>query len=254
MLKNPFKKIIFLTLVAPAIFSFTGIKLFAAVMTSSSYKIQSDSVNFGGNLSDSANYKVEDTLGEIATGESESSNYKLKAGYQQMQEVYIAISGASNISMTPSIGSTAGGSSNGSITVTVTTDGVAGYQLSLKASSSPALQSTSDSFADYTPGSDPDFSFSISASASEFGFTPEGNDIVQNFKDNGTICNTGALDTLNACWAGLSTSNQTVSQSSAANIPSGTETVLKFRAESGSSHVQTVGTYGATTTLTAVAL
>ena len=59
---------------------------FAQTMTSGTYKIQSDSLNFGGNRSTSTTYSIEDTAGEIATGESQSSLFKMKAGYQQMQE------------------------------------------------------------------------------------------------------------------------------------------------------------------------
>lgn len=63
----------------------------AAVMTSPSYSIQSDSVNFGGSQGNSSTYKMEDTLGEIATGDSGSTNYNIKAGYQQMQTNFISM-------------------------------------------------------------------------------------------------------------------------------------------------------------------
>lgn len=227
---------------------------YAAVMTSSNYTIESDSVNFGGGLSTSTNYSQESTFGEIATGPSQSSNYQIRAGYQQMKSVYLSIS-TSPVALSPSIPSISGGTANGSTIVTVTTDNPAGYELYIKASSSPALKSGVNSFADYTPaGANPDFTFSVAVSASEFAFTPEGTDIAQEYKDNGSSCNIGALDTTDACWNALSTTNELVAQKTSGNHPSGTGTTLKFRAESGTSNTQATGTYTATTTVTAVAL
>lgn len=229
--------------------------VFAAVMTSTNYSIQSDSVNFGGGLSTSTNYKQESTFGEIATGDSSSASYVVKAGYQQMHSAYIAISTVADVTLSPSIDGTTGGTANGSTTVLVTTDNPAGYELYIKASSSPALVSGANSFADYTPaGANPDFTFSIAANASEFAFSPEGNDITSEYKDNGTSCNTGALDTNDSCWNSLSTTNELIAQSSASNYPSGTQTVIEFRAASGASNTQSAGTYQATTTVTALPL
>lgn len=228
-----------------------------AQMTSSSYKIQSDSVNVGGVRSSSASYTEEDTTGEIATGESSSTNYKVKAGYQQMQEVYIAISAAADVVMSPNIGGITGGTADGSTSFTVTTDSPSGYSVSIKASSSPALVSGSNSFADYTVASagTPDYNFSILSTASEFAFSPEGTNLVQKFKDNGLdTCNTGSTDSSDKCWDALSTSAATIAQSTSGNHPSGTAMTLKFRAQSGSSHLQVEGVYTATTTVTALAL
>lgn len=229
--------------------------LFAAVMNSTNYSIESDSVNFGGGQSSSTSYLQESTFGEIATGPSNSTNYNLKAGYQQMQGVFISLSTVADVNLTPSIPSVGGGVGDGSTSVTVTTDSTAGYELYIKASSTPALVSGVNSFADYTPaGVNPDFSFVVPATDSEFAFTPEGIDIAALYKDDGGNCNAGVLDTINACWSPLTTTNSLVSKNITANYPSGTATVLKFRAESGATHVQPVGAYTATTTLTAIAL
>lgn len=229
--------------------------VFAAVMTSTNYSIQSDSVNFGGGLSTSTNYKQESTFGEIATGNLSSASYVVKAGYQQMHGAYIAIGTVSDVTLSPSINGTTGGTANGSTTVLVTTDNPAGYELYIKASSSPALVSGANSFADYTPsGANPDFTFSIPANTSEFAFSPEGSDITSEYKDNGVSCNIGALDTNDSCWNALSTTNELIAQSSASNYPSGTQTVIEFRAASGASNTQSAGTYQATTTVTALPL
>lgn len=228
-----------------------------AVMSSTNYSVQSDSVNFGGVGSDSASYAVEDTLGEVATGDSSSTNYNLHAGYQQMQEVYLAMTTANDVTMSPSLGGLTGGTSNGSTTTTVTTDSPAGYELYLKASSSPAMQGNTqgDSIANYTPTtSDPDFAFSVTTTDAEFGFTPEGTDIASKYKDDGASCNAGSNDTVDACWNAVLTSNELVSRRTSANHTAGTATVIKFRLTIGSSSFKAEDTYTATTTLTALAL
>ncbi len=232
-------------------------KISFAQMTGTAYKIQSDSINFGGGYSTSTTYRGESTLGEMSTGDSESTNYKMYAGYQQMQRVYIAISAVSDVTMSPSLGGITGGTSNGSTNVTVTTDSPSGYQLTITASSSPALVSGSNSFADYTVGTPgtPDYNFSVLATDSEFAFSPEGTDIANKYKDNGTnACNTGSSDTADKCWDALSTSAQVIANRTSGNHPSGTVTTIKFRAESGASHLQPEGVYTATTTVTALPL
>lgn len=55
-----------------------------SVMSSDSYKMQSDSLNFAGLLGASANYRVEDTLGELVSGTTTSSDYIDFQGYQFM--------------------------------------------------------------------------------------------------------------------------------------------------------------------------
>jgi hypothetical protein len=228
---------------------------FAYVSSSTNYRIQLDSINMGGGLSTSTSYRVEDTLGESGVGTSSSATYQIKAGYQQMREVYIAITAPADITLTPSILSVGGGTGNGSAVWTVTTDNEAGYTMNIRASTSPALVSGANTFANYVPAAaDPDFTFTTPAAASRFGFTPEGTDIVQKFKDNGTTCNTGALDTASACWFPLLTTTETVVTRTSSNHPSGTQTTVRFRAVSGASNVQPIGSYGATSTLTVLAL
>lgn len=233
---------------------FPGV-LLAQVMESASYQIQRDSINIGGIYSTSSSYVLEDTVGEQATGRSSSTNYNLQAGYQQLDGTSLSLTPADDVSMSPSIDNVAGGTSNGSTAVTVTTNNAAGYELSLKAGSDPAMQSGSDSIADYTPsGANPDFTFSVPSSASEFGFTSEGDDVAQRFQDNGAVCNAGAADASDSCWDGLSTSDVVVARRVSANNPGGTETTLKFRISVGSEAAQPAGTYTAASTLTLVAL
>ena len=236
--------------------TFSGAPLaLAYVASSSNYRVQMDSVNVGGALSTSTSYSAEDTLGESAVGSSASASYQVKAGYQQMQEVYLSISLSGNVTLLPNIPSLGGGIADGTGSWTVTTDNAAGYSMSIRASSSPALVSGANNFPDYVPAAlDPDFVFSTPAASSRFGFTPEGADIVQQYRDNGAACNVGGGDTPAACWSGLSTSPITIAASAVANHPSGSLTSVHFRAESGATNVQAGGSYAATTTLTVVAL
>jgi len=227
----------------------------AQVMESTNYRLQSDSVNIGGGLSTSTSYTLESTAGEIATGESSSETYKLKAGYQQMQEVYLAISDAANVTLSPSIPGVTGGTAYGSTVVTVTTDGMAGYELTIEAENSPAMQSGVNTIPDYIPaGANPDFTFTIGMSDAYLGYSPYGVDTVSRFLDNGASCNTGSSNATSTCWDGLSTTTETIASATSANHPSGATTTIYFRVGIGSSVVQTGGTYVATTTLTALPL
>lgn len=223
--------------------------------SSSNFRLWDSSVNVGGlDVQTSTSYRMREAIGEVASGLSTSTSYKLFAGYQEMQEVYIGLSVPSSVTMSPSIGGVSGGQSNGSALITVTTDNPGGYNLSSRANSSPAMATSSYSFADYTTAAadTPDYSWAILATTSEFGFTPEGSHIVQKFKDNGSACATGSGDTADKCWYNFSTSNETVASSYSANHPSGATTTIKFRAESGTQNIQMEGTYQATIIFTAL--
>ncbi len=234
---------------------FTGLHVAVAQeMLSNNYRIQSDSINFSGGFSSSSNYVLESTAGEVGTGEIDSSSYSLKAGYQQMQEVYIAITGAATVSMSPSIPGVTGGNAYGSTTVTVTSDSSSGYALTIAAEDSPAMQKGADTIADYVPVGIPDLDFDTGAADAHFGYSPEGSDIVQRFKDNGAVCNVDSLDTSLSCWDGLSTSEETISSDSGPNHPAGATTTIQFQVGVGGSVVQAAGVYTATTTLTALPL
>lgn len=233
----------------------TTVLVRAQVMQSSSYQIESDSINIGGGLSSSTNYIQESTVGEQATGPSDSASFSLRAGYQQMQEVYLALSAVADVTMAPAIGGVSGGTATGSTEVTATTDNRAGYSLSIQAENNPAMVSGAYTIADYIPAGDPDFTFSTGATESHFGYSPEGDDIVERFTDNGGICNNGAgSDTTDRCWDGLTTSPVGIAAGGGANHPDGATTTVKFQVGVGGSVNQEPGTYVATTTLTLLPL
>jgi len=172
-----------------------------------------------------------------------------------MQEVYLAISLVGDVNLSPDIGGITGGFGTGTTTVTVTTDNPAGYSMSIQASTSPALKTGSYSFADYTPYATtvPEYSWSIADVSSELGYTIEGDDAYQFFKDNGSVCNAGSANAPYRCWLNASTTNQTIAYRISEAI-SGSATTLGFKAESGTSHVQESGTYTAKISVTAIAL
>lgn len=234
----------------------------AETMQSATYKIISDTVNVGGlNSSSSTNYKLGDTLGEVGTGDSNSANYYLHAGFWQMQQSYISITSPTDLTLT-SIGGFEGSGDSlysvGTMSWTVITDNLAGYTMSIKTTTTPALIAAGpvvDSFADYTPaGADPDYTFSIPTNTSEFGFSPEGTDTNSRFKDNGSACNTGSGETVAKCWDGLTLTEKTIAGKTTSNHPSGSTITTRFRAETGTAHLQISGDYSASIVVTAVTL
>ncbi|USN91850.1 MAG: hypothetical protein H6782_03170 [Candidatus Nomurabacteria bacterium] len=227
----------------------------AQVRTSTNFQLQSDSINVGGGFSSSASYNQESTVGEIATGQSDSSTYSLRAGYQQMQEVFISLATSGNVNLTPDLPGLTGGESNGSTTFTVTTDSPSGYQLTIKAENNPAMQSGVSTIADYDAGAVTDFSFTTGATDAHLGFTPEGVDIVQAFKDDGgSTCNVDTSDTTLACWDGLSTTARTIALGVGSNHPNGATTTVHFRVGIGGNAGVQSGMYTATSTVTALSL
>lgn len=227
----------------------------AEVMGSNNYKMQSDSINTGGGLSNSATYKMEDTMGELATGNSTSTSFNLRAGYQQMQEVYLSLSAIPNVTLTPSLGGLTGGVATGSTAFVVTTDSAAGYTTTIQASTSPAMRSGANSIADYVPGGAvPDFIFTTDPTDAHFAYSPEGTDIAVRFQDAGSVCGVAGGDTSNRCYDGLSTTPVEIARRTSGNHPTGATTTLQFRVGLGGTVGVPPGQYVATTTITVLSL
>lgn len=168
---------------------------------------------------------------------------------------------ATDVTMSPSLPGITGGTSNGGTQVVVFTNDEAGYSMTLKASSSAAMQGNTQGgeIPDYTPavGTVPDYSFTVGANTAEFGYTVEAStttDLDQSFLDNGSnTCNTGSTDGTDTCWLNASTTNETVVNRSSETVDSGSTTTLKFRITINSNPSPSIpaDTYVATTTLTA---
>ncbi len=232
--------------------------ILAYVMSNGTYYLQSDSVNFGGGLAANGDNNLEDTLGDVGTGYSSNTAYDLHAGYQQNGgERYLSLSVPEKIFLLPVIYGVSGGTASEYSAVHVLTNSPGGYTLMARASTSPALQSTSTSsfFANYTTATStsPDYYWNIPMSQSAFGFTADGPDIVPFFRDNGSACNQATdAATPETCWAPLKTTNTNLSYTTFANdLAGGSDTVLEFMAESGPDNIQAAGVYQALVIITA---
>lgn len=153
----------------------------------------------------------------------------------------ISINSPVDISLNPEITET--GSATGDVTWNIETNNSDGWKMELNASASPALVKDADSFADYTeatPGT-PE-SWSITADASEFGFSAGGTYAESEYSN-------GAL------FEGFEgTTKILVAQDNEASPGGGADTQINFRAEVGGSKSQPSGTYQATITATASTL
>lgn len=232
-----------------------SIEVFA--MTSTRYRIDTDSLNFAGTEgSVSADFLLSDTLGEVGTSFSSSTRYTVSAGYRTLQSSYISISTVSDITI-PNIGGLTAIQSTSSGTWLVKTDNFAGYTMSVRTLTTPALKSSEGaSFADYSPVTTgvPDYTYTVGSGESNFAFSPEGLDISQKYLDNGASCNTGSSDTSDKCWDGFSTTSKIIVNRASSNHPNGTNTTVRLRVGIGSNKVQDAGTYTSDIVITAVVL
>lgn len=226
----------------------------AYVMSSTSYRIERDSVNLGGGLGTSTSYNLESTIGEAGSGYSSSTTYVASAGYQQMDTAgYITLTLPSSSALSPELNSLVGGQASAAATMTVITTNSTGYSLAIKASTTPAMQAASASIADYTTaGAVPDYAWQVSSTAAEFGFSAASVDSVDRYRHNGSACNQSAgAVTVGTCWDALSTSYRLISQSAANNEPSGATTTVSLQAEIGSQAMTAPGSYSAAIIVTA---
>lgn len=249
-----FKVIFFVGL----LFSILIFNSYAEKAQSSNYKIVTDSLNNAGGDSQvsSSGYKMKDTVGEMGTGESASSNYKLRAGYRQMDNAfYISINTPTDVNLGTLSGFT-GGTATGALTWAVITDNPAGYNLSVKAGTAPALGTGTYNIADYTPvggTTTPDYNWSIGSAASEFGFAPyNSNSQVSKFKNNGSSCNNSSTITDLKCWFGFATSDTQVANRVSSTTGENTKINLQVQIDTANGY-QEDGTYTATITATATA-
>ena len=163
----------------------------------------------------------------------------------------ISLSASSTIAMSPNISmsqDTAIGSGN----FNVKTNDTAGYTLSLHASSSPALNNSDNSFADYTEAVEgtPE-AWSVATGAYEFGFSAYGADVSDATWDSGiSSCGSAGADSLttNVKWMGFNgtTPVSGVATKNSETSQAGSDVVLCVAAEQGDSVYAPSGTYYAT--------
>jgi len=229
------------------------------IRESANYKIERDSLNVGGGLSESSNFGVTDSIGQAISGRSESSNYEIAvAGFQQQPQVadtYIAVTSPIDVTLSAISGFT-GGTSTSTISWNVETNNSSGYELSILSSTNPTMQTVSgDVIANYTPvGANPDLIWNVPSTEAAFGYSVSGANIVDFFKDDGFACNTGGGTGTDSCWYGFSTSSRIIASTNSQNAPTGATTTVELQAEIGNEIFIDAGDYSASLTVTAVTL
>jgi len=169
---------------------------------------------------------------------------------------------ASNITMSPSLNASTGGTASGGTQVVVKTNNGAGYNMTLAADSALGMigaASSTNAIPAYAPAAAgvPDYSFTVPANQAYFGYTAEASttaDLSTAFKDLAGACNNASgADTADKCWINAGTSPFTIVNRSGATVVSGATTTLKFLVVINSNPSPSIpnDTYVATTTLTA---
>lgn len=200
------------------------LNVFADVMSSDNYKIFSDVLSVGGAYSTSSNYGLSDTVGEIGVSpvSSTSSNFEIQGGFWGMSSssVLSVVFSSNSISL-GTLSSTE--IATASQTMTVTTNAYAGYTTTIQTSG--PLSSGTDTIAAVSDGS-------VTAGTAEYGIRTSGTNAQMNSSDSG-----------------ISTSAQTLAQTTAAIIAD--QTTITYKASvSGST---AAGSYSQTVTFTTTA-
>lgn len=220
------------------------------VRSSMNYQIERDSINAGGGFATSSGFQLESTVGEDAAGRSTSTSFILQSGFQQQDAVTLTLSGGDAVIMDEVIGGVTGGESSGSTTVIASTDGSAGYSLTIESASDPTLQSGVNTIDDYTPeGGAADVEFITASTDAHLAFSPFGPDVVSRYATDGLVCGSGSASST-ACWDGLSETPAIITSAAGANAPEGATTTVYFRVGIGDGVTQPPGTYIGTTTIT----
>ncbi|HBM45704.1 MAG: hypothetical protein UT05_C0008G0041 [Parcubacteria group bacterium GW2011_GWF2_38_76] len=219
MLKNSF--IVFATILCLV----SGTVANAYVASSTNFIIESDVISYTGGLSTSTNFSVQDSISDGLIGEGNSTSYTIDAGPLPMRESTLSVSVPADLILTGTITSLRGGTAEGSVSVTVITDNPGGYQLKLSGTS---LSSGSNSFDSFSGPA----SWSVADGTSAFGFSTDS-----------------------STWNGIDSTARVVVTENSNNQPSGTATIINFKAESKKiNQAQPAGSYSSSITLTALPL
>ena len=166
---------------------------------------------------------------------------------------------SSAVTMNGSIAGITGGNATGTTQVVVQTNSAGGYNMTLAFSGTPAMRgdaTANTGIVNYGTTSVPTYNFFASSSA-VFAFNVSASnspDVATAFKNNGTVCNSGATVSLANCWMGPSTTPMVIINRTVAATTSAT-TTLQFRVNvpNNPNPALQSDTYTATATLTATA-
>lgn len=166
----------------------------------------------------------------------------------------ITITTPADVAMSPNIGISSD-SSIGSVVWNVKTNNSAGYTLAVKASSSPALVSGANSFADYTEGvSGTPETWVVPSGSKEFGYSAYGTDTPTATWGTGSSCGTAStIATNNLKYVGFKTTDKVVTTRNSVTTTSGNNTTFCLAAEQDTIYAAS-GVYTATITATATTL
>jgi hypothetical protein len=166
----------------------------------------------------------------------------------------ISITTPADVTMAPHIGVASDGSI-GSVVWTVKTNVAAGYTLAVKASSSPALVSGGNSFADYTEAvaGTPEQPFTVASGDKEFGYSAFGTDTSTGTWGVAASCGSSGMPSATQKYVGFTTSDKTVASRASVTPTAGIATTVCFAAAQNNIYAA-AGTYTATITATATTL
>ena len=156
----------------------------------------------------------------------------------------IAINEPSNVTMSPNISLTQH-SSIGNQTWNVKTNAPSGYTLTLRASTTPAMQQSAapnDFFEDYQT-SNPN-TWNVSSGTKAFGYSAYGNDVSTSVWGTGSSCGSAGTPSGTLNYLGFTTSDYVVATNSSTTTFAGTNTIVCFAAQQNNIFA-TAGTYTA---------
>lgn len=155
--------------------------------------------------------------------------------------------------MTMSVNSSAGGDAN-SGTWTIKTNSNDGWEIKFHASTTPAMQSASDSFADYHSASSSPTTWSVNAGLFEFGFSAIGGSVIPSYASSSvTTCTStnNYTPNTNLGYMGFSGTNDIlIAQDTTKTTTSGTSTTICVAAGQNGVYADS-GSYRADVTATA---
>ena len=163
----------------------------------------------------------------------------------------ISITSPSDVSMSQNLGVSAD-TAVGTAVWNVKTNNATGYTIAVKATSSPALTSGSNSVADYTPAvaATPE-TWSVPSGSAEFGFSAFGSAVSTGTWGTDSDCLAGAnVPSATLKYRDFDTSDVTVGSSSATTTTTGVDTTVCFAVEQDTMYIPS-GTYHATVVATA---
>ena len=125
-----------------------------SAMSSTNYYIYADSVDYGGGLATSTSYNLQDSVGGgDSVGISTSTSYEVRAGYQAAVKGVLSISLSSG-SVSLGTLSAVGVVASSSVTLTVDTNSVTGFSLSISDVGGTSLPAVSDGSVDGNSGAE----------------------------------------------------------------------------------------------------